>query len=59
MSSNDVLDMFSEKECNKILYNLLDKFCEDGCNIICKKNEKESKKNCVIKKFIEYVFNEK
>lgn len=41
-----------------ILYNMLDDFCENECNIICKKKEKKSKENCVIKKFIEYVFSE-
>ena len=39
------------------IYGLLDDFCENECNILCKKKEKETKENCVIKEFIEYAFN--
>ena len=39
------------------LYDTLEDFCEKECNMICKRKEKESKENCIINKFIKYVFS--
>ena len=36
-----------------VILQELNKFCYDKCNNICKFREKETKENCIIKKFID------
>jgi len=36
-------------------YDKLDEYCKTKCNVVCKKSEKELKKGCTVKEFIDYL----
>jgi len=48
-------DEFKTKLSTHANYDKLDEYCKTKCHEVCKKSEKESKKGCIIKEFVNYL----